>query len=123
MTHILVVEDHAANRKLVRDLLRLDGYQVLEASSADAGIACARAKRPELIIMDIQLPGMDGLAAIRILRADPATQAIPIIAVTAYAMQGDEQRILAAGCERYIAKPIQYREFQAIVRGVLGGTR
>lgn len=109
MSRILLVEDHPANRKLIGYILRRAGHEVREATTADEGIPMAIAEHPDLIIMDIQLPGTDGLAATRLLRADPGTRSIPILAVTAHAMRGDEKRILAAGCDGYVAKPIAHQ--------------
>jgi len=116
---ILIVEDNERNRKLVRDILQFRGYRTLEAESAEDGLRLARAQRPDLILMDIQLPGMDGIAALRELRADAATRAIPVIAVTASAMTHDRQRILAAGFDGYQTKPIRVLEFLAAVRELL----
>ena len=115
MATILVVEDNAANLKLATFLLESAGYTVLSASSAEAGLALARTDQPALILMDIQLPGMDGLQATALLKADAATRAIPVIALTALAMKGDEERIRAAGCDGYIAKPLDYKNFLAAV--------
>lgn len=112
---ILVVEDNPANMKLAVLLLEHAGYEVLRAVNADEGIAAARAGKPDMILMDIQLPGMDGLEATRLLKADPATRPITIIALTAFAMKGDEERIRTAGCDGYIAKPIEYKSFLAEV--------
>ncbi len=113
MPKILVVEDNPTNMKLVVMLLGRGGYTVIKAMDAEAGLALARTEQPDLILMDIQLPGMDGLAATALLKADEATRAIPVIALTALAMKGDEERILAAGCDGYIAKPLAYKEFLA----------
>lgn len=112
---VLVVEDNPANMKLAALLLEHAGHQVLRAESALDGIALARAEHPQLILMDIQLPGMDGLEATRHLKAAEVTRSIKVVALTAFAMQGDQERILAAGCDGYIAKPIQYKEFLAEV--------
>ncbi len=117
---ILVVEDNPANMKLVASLLGKEGYEVLRATDAPGGIAMAREQLPGLILMDIQLPGMDGLAATHLLKEDPATKHIPVIALTAFAMKGDEEKMLAAGCDGYIAKPIRYKEFLATVASFLG---
>jgi len=106
---ILVIEDNASNLKLVTDLLRKQDYVVVEAMDAEKGIQLARDERPDLILMDIQLPGMDGLTATRRLKNWDLTRDIPIIALTAFAMKGDERRILMAGCDDYIAKPIRYK--------------
>jgi len=109
---ILVIEDHPVNMKLTSDLLAKTGYTVLQASEAETGIRMARQDAPRLILMDIQLPGMDGLTAARLLKNDERTRDIPIIALTAFAMKGDEKRILATGCcDAYIAKPIRYKIF------------
>ncbi len=107
MATILVVEDHPLNMKLTRKLLTSAGYRVLEAPDAEAGLTAAHEAHPDLILMDIQLPGMDGLEATRNIKSDPELCAIPVIALTALAMQGDEQRILACGCDAYISKPLQ----------------
>ena len=119
---VLVVEDTPANMKLIDLLLRKAGHEVLQARNADEAITIARGERPQLILMDIQLPGMDGLAATRILKADEATRHIPVVALTALAMKGDEQRILAAGCDGYIAKPFDYRGFMEQLARLLPGS-
>jgi two-component system cell cycle response regulator DivK len=108
---VLVVEDNPANLTLAVFLLESAGHTVLSATDAEAGLAFARDERPDLILMDIQLPGMDGLDAIGQLKSDEATRAIPVIALTALAMKGDEERIRAAGCDGYIAKPMNYHDF------------
>jgi two-component system cell cycle response regulator DivK len=108
---VLVVEDTPANMKLITLLLHKAGHEVLQARSADEAIVAVRTQQPDLVLMDIQLPGMDGLTATRLLKQDEATRHIPVVALTAMAMPGDEQRILAAGCDGYIAKPIQYQSF------------
>jgi len=110
MARILVVEDNPANMKLATLVLRGCGHEVLQATDATDGLAAARRERPDLILMDVQLPGMDGLAATRQIKADPTTRNIPVIALTALAMQGDAERIGAAGCDGYVAKPIRYKE-------------
>jgi len=107
---ILVIDDNAINMKLVSDILSKAGYEVIEAGDAESGIVLAREELPDVILMDIQLPGMDGLEATRLLKNDPKTGHIRIIAVTAFAMKGDRERILQAGCDDYIAKPVVYRE-------------
>ena len=122
MGRILVVEDNAANMKLASFLLDSAGYAVLTASDAEAGLAIAREAKPDLILMDIQLPGMDGLRATAILKSDALTRDIPVIALTALAMKGDEDRILAAGCDDYIAKPIAYKSFLATVAAQLAAS-
>jgi two-component system, cell cycle response regulator DivK len=108
---VLVVEDTPANMKLASLLLQKAGHRVLQARSAAEAIALAQEHRPDLVLMDIQLPGMDGLAATRALKQDDATRRIPVLALTAFAMKGDRERMIAAGCDGYIAKPIQYRSF------------
>jgi two-component system cell cycle response regulator DivK len=120
MARVLVVEDNASNLTLSTFLLESAGHTVLSASDAESGLALARAEQPELILMDIQLPGMDGLQATALLKGDAATRAIPVIALTALAMKGDEQRIRAAGCDGYIAKPLSYKQFLATVAAQLG---
>ncbi len=112
MTHmILIVEDEPKNIKVVRDLLQANGFATLEAQNGQQGVDMARACRPDLILMDIQIPVLDGLEATRILKADPATRHIPILALTAYAMKGDEERVRAAGCDGYITKPLRLASF------------
>jgi two-component system cell cycle response regulator DivK len=116
MATILLVEDNETNMKLSVFLLESADHTVLTATNAEAGVALARERRPALILMDIQLPGIDGLQATMQLKSDPATRDIPVIALTALAMKGDEERIRAAGCDGYIAKPIDYRQFLETVR-------
>ena len=120
MAKILLVEDNPANLKLAEFLLRKAGHEVLAAEDAIAGIALARAQLPDLVLMDVQLPGMDGLEATRVLKSDPATRAVKVIALTAFAMKGDEEKMRSAGCDGYIAKPFQYQEFLAQVAAFLG---
>ncbi len=108
---ILVVEDNELNMKLVKGLIKIGKYRMLGASDAESGIQLIREQRPDLILMDIQLPGMDGLSATKILKKDPDVKDIPIVALTSYAMQGDKEKALAAGCTGYIAKPIDTRKF------------
>ena len=115
MANVLLVEDNADNLKLATFLLQSAGHTVISASNAEAGLALARSDHPELILMDIQLPGMDGLEATGLLKRDVATRSIPVIALTALAMKGDEERIRAAGCDGYIGKPMRYKEFLAAV--------
>jgi two-component system, cell cycle response regulator DivK len=115
MATVLVVEDNPTNMTLAVFLLTSAGHAVLSAVDAEAGLTLARAEVPDLILMDIQLPGMDGLEATALLKQDEATRAIPVIALTALAMKGDEQRIRAAGCDDYIAKPIRYQDFLATI--------
>ena len=116
MSTILVVEDNAANMRLSTFLLESAGHTVVAATSAEAGLALALDCRPDLILMDIQLPGMDGLQATALLKGNEATRGIPVIALTALAMKGDEERIRAAGCDGYIAKPLAYKDFLAVIR-------
>ncbi len=118
---ILIVEDNEKNRKLMRDVLRVKGYQTVEAETAEEGIRLAQETRPGLILMDLQLPAMNGIEALGNLRSDPKTEAIPVIAVTASAMTQDRQRIMAAGFDGYQTKPISVKEFLAAVRQVLDG--
>ena len=119
MATVLVVEDNAANMKLATFLLQGAGHTVLRAADAETGLTLARTAQPSLILMDIQLPGMDGLAATAVLKQDEATRAIPVIALTALAMKGDEERIRAAGCDGYIAKPMRYQEFLVAIAAQL----
>jgi two-component system, cell cycle response regulator DivK len=119
LAKVLVVEDNPINMTLAVFLLKSAGHTVLSASDAEAGLALAREEHPELILMDIQLPGMDGLEATGLLKRDLETRTIPVIALTALAMKGDEERILAAGCDGYIAKPMRYQEFLATIAAQL----
>ena len=116
---ILIVEDNEKNLKLVRDVLQFRGYQTLEATTGEDGVRQAKARTPDLILMDIQLPGMDGIAALGELRADPTTRAIPVMAVTASAMTQDRKKIMAAGFDGYQSKPIKVKEFMDAVREML----
>jgi CheY-like chemotaxis protein len=114
---ILIVDDNATNLKLVAYLLRANGYQVDTALDAESAIEVIGVSRPDLILMDIQLPGIDGLELTRRLKADPVTRDIVIVAVTAYAMKGDQDKAMAAGCDDYITKPIDTRALpEAIAR-------
>jgi two-component system cell cycle response regulator DivK len=115
MAKILIVEDNPANMTLAVFLLESAGHAVLSTTNAEAGLSLARDEQPDLILMDMQLPGMDGLRATLQLKRDQVTHNIPIIAVTALAMKGDEERIRAAGCDGYIAKPMRYQEFLAAI--------
>ncbi len=115
---ILIVEDNEQNMKLARDLLQVKGYRTLEADTAERGLELARERTPDLILMDIQLPGMDGVSALRQLKAEPATAAIPVAAFTASAMKDDRERIVDAGFDGYLTKPINIREFLATVRAL-----
>lgn len=120
---ILVVDDNPVNLKLVRVLLTGEGYEVRTAANAEDALAMLESFTPRLILMDIQLPGMDGLTLTRRLKADPATKGTIIVGLTAYAMKGDEERVLEAGCEGYVAKPIDTRTFPALVARYLGDER
>jgi two-component system cell cycle response regulator DivK len=116
---ILVIEDNDNNRMLVRDVLQATGYRLIEAENAEDGLRMAAEQRPAMILMDIQLPGMSGSEALQRLRANPATRAIPVIAVTASAMTQDRRHIMAAGFDGYQAKPISVRELLETVRQIL----
>jgi two-component system cell cycle response regulator DivK len=119
MARILIVEDNAANMKLASLLLHKGGHTALCAGDAETGLTLARAELPDLILMDIQLPGMDGLAATALLKKDPATAAIPVIALTAMAMKEDKEKTRVAGCDAYIAKPLRYQELFAAIDALL----
>jgi two-component system, cell cycle response regulator DivK len=116
---ILYVEDNAMNRQIVRDLLKRTSYQLIEAHDGEAGIALALEKRPDLILMDIQLPKISGLEATRRLRAEAATAKTPIIAITSFALSGDEQKATEAGATAYLAKPYSPRDLLGLIRRVL----
>jgi two-component system, cell cycle response regulator DivK len=116
---ILIVDDNAMNIDLVSFLLAADGMHVQAAADAEQASACIAAQHPDLILMDIQMPGVDGLELTRRLKSDAATRHIPIVALTAYAMKGDEARMLAAGCDGYIAKPVEVASFTRQVRSFL----
>ena len=107
---ILIVEDEPKNMKLLRDLLQRFGYEILEAPDGEQGVKITREKIPDLILMDIMMPKMDGLEATRIIKADNKTKHIPVIALTSYAMKGDREKTIEAGCDGYIAKPIDIQE-------------
>lgn len=115
MSRILLVEDNPPSRKLLTDHLRRVGHEVHGFERADAALEWLETSSVDLVIMDIQLPGIDGLTATRLLRERAATRDVPILAVTAHAMRGDEERILAAGCDAYVAKPIEHRPFLELV--------
>ena len=112
---ILIIEDNQLNLKLVKTLLQIAKHQVLEAGDAENGLEIAKEQLPDLILMDIQLPGMSGLEATRIIKQDPKLMGIPVVALTSFAMQGDEEKAMEAGCEGYITKPIDTREFTKTV--------
>ena len=115
MAKVLIIEDSTANMALAVFILQTAGYIVLSAVDAETGLMMAREKQPDLILMDIQLPGMDGLEATAQLKCGELTRNIPVIALTALAMKGDEERIRAAGCDGYIAKPVRYKELLAAI--------
>jgi two-component system cell cycle response regulator DivK len=119
---ILIVEDNEKNMKLVRDVLQAKGYKTLEAVTGEDGVRLAKEHRPELVLMDIQLPGINGIEALRQMRADPATASIPVIAVTASVMASDRRNITDAGFDGYVGKPLNLKEFlDAVARAVGGG--
>ena len=117
--HILIVEDQEDNRQILRDLLGNAGYALSEAENGEQALAAVAARRPDLILMDIQLPVMDGYEATRRIKADPATRSIPVIVVTSYALSGDDTRARAAGCDAYVSKPYSPRQLLAKVREFL----
>lgn len=119
MARVLIVEDNPANLKLSSLLIRNAGHTVQSAVDAETGVALARRDQPDLILMDVQLPGMDGLAATALLKNDPATSSIPIIALTALAMKADHEKSQTAGCDAYIVKPVRYQELYAAIDGLL----
>jgi two-component system, cell cycle response regulator DivK len=116
---ILVVEDQEDNRQIVRDLLTATDYEVMEAENGEEALAAVSKQRPDLILMDIQLPVMDGYEATRRIKADPALSAIPVIAVTSYALSGDEEKARAAGCDDFVPKPFSPRQLLAKIRQYL----
>jgi two-component system cell cycle response regulator DivK len=120
---ILIIEDNEKNRKLVRDILQVKGYQTIESETAEEGIKLALAKSPALILMDIQLPGIDGITALKQLRAEPKTKSIPVIAITASAMTHNRKTMLAEGFDGYQTKPIGLKEFLGEIERVLAVRR
>ena len=116
---ILIIEDNEKNRKLARDVLQVKGYRTIESEAAEEGLQLASSQSPALILMDIQLPGMDGITAMKQLKADPATASIPIIAITASAMTNNRQAMLAEGFDGYQTKPITLKDFLGEVERVL----
>jgi len=118
---ILIVEDEPRNLKLLRDLLQVSGYTTIEATDGKQGVGLARAEKPDLILMDIMMPVMDGLEATRTLKANAATRNIPILALTSYAMKGDKESILGAGCDGYLTKPIDIQGLLKEVARYLSG--
>jgi two-component system, cell cycle response regulator DivK len=119
MKRILVIEDQEDNRAILRDLLTTVGYELVEAVNGADGVAKAEAEKPDLILMDIQMPVMDGYEATRRIKAIPACASIPVIAVTSYALSGDEAKTRAAGCDGYVAKPYSPRQMLATIRSFL----
>ena len=117
---ILVIEDHEDNRRIVRDLLTPSGYELIEAVTGEDGVAMAETGRPDLILMDIQLPVVDGYEATRRIKLDPALKATPIIAVSSFAMKGDEEKARACGCDHYVTKPYSPLKLLRVVREHLG---
>jgi len=120
MSLVLIVEDNERNLKLVRDVLQVKGYSTIEAGTAEDGIKLAAERKPDVILMDIQLPGMNGIDALKVLRSDPATAKIPVVAVTASVMQQDRTLITQAGFDGYVGKPINIKEFLGAVQTALG---
>ena len=120
MSPILIVEDNEKNLKLVRDVLQAKGYATIQAGTAEEGLELARAHKPGLILMDIHLPGMSGIEALKVLRAEAATAAIPVIAITASVMKESVREVMAAGFNAFIEKPIDVRGFLDKVRGIVG---
>lgn len=120
MATVLIIEDNPANMKLSSLLVRNAGHTVLCAVDAETGLTLAHQEKPDLILMDVQLPGMDGLAATMLLKWDPATASIPVIALSALAMKGDEENSRSAGCDAFIAKPLRYQELYAAIDRLLG---
>lgn len=123
MSLILIVEDNDKNMKLVRDVLQAKGYATAEAGTAEEGLRLAQEVHPDAILMDIQLPGISGLDALKVLRGEPATATIPVIAITASVMDQDRANIIAAGFDDYISKPISLKQFIETVRTVVEGKR
>lgn len=119
MSLVLIIEDNDRNLELVRDILQAKGYRTLEASTAEDGLEIARRQAPDLILMDIQLPGMSGIEALRVLRDDPATAALLVVAITASVMKADREQIMRAGFNGFIEKPITVRSFLEVVEGAL----
>ena len=122
MARVLIVDDNPVNLKLVAYLVKAQGYEVDTAIDAGAALAALQARRPDVILMDLQLPGVDGLELTRRIKADPATRDVAIIAVTAYAMTGDREKALAAGCDDYVTKPIDTRARPGVIARYIGRT-
>ncbi len=123
MSLVLIVEDNEKNMKLARDILKAKGYQTAEAVTGEEGVKIAMERKPDLVLMDIQLPGINGIEAFRQLRADPATARIPVVAITASVTPTDRSQITAAGFDAFISKPISLKEFVDTVKRVLEGTK
>lgn len=119
MSLVLIIEDNDRNLELVRDILQAKGYRTLEAGTAEDGLEIARGQAPDLILMDIQLPGMSGIEALKVLRDDPATAALPVVAITASVMKSDRDQIMRAGFDGFIEKPITVRSFLEVVERAL----
>ena len=119
MSLVLIIEDNDKNLELVRDILQAKGYSTLEAGTAEGGLEIARRQKPDLVLMDIQLPGMDGIQALKALRDNPATAALPVVAITASVMKADREQIMRAGFDGFIEKPITVRSFLEAVEGAL----
>ncbi|MFP4320925.1 MAG: response regulator [Anaerolineales bacterium] len=119
MKRILYVEDNYQNKRLVRKILKAKGYEVLEADDGETGVEMATKELPDLILMDISIPGIDGIEATRIIKANPETEGIPVVALTANAMRGDRERFLAAGCDNYLPKPISSPDLLRVIREYL----
>lgn len=120
MARILIVEDNPANLKLAATILAYAGHETFDAANGEEGVVAARRELPDLILMDVQMPGMNGLEATNLLKQDPATAAIPVLGLTAFAMKGDAERILAAGCDAYLPKPYSHTQLTEAVANLLG---
>ena len=120
---LLIVDDNPSNLKLLRALLSAEGFQVRTASNADEAMQALAQGRPDLVLTDVQMPGMDGLEFTRRLKADPLTHDVPVVAITAYAMSGDEAKAIEAGCDAYVSKPIDTRALPGLLHGLLGRTK
>jgi len=116
---VLMIEDQEDNRRIIRDLLTANGYEVLEATTGESGVTAAQREHPDLILMDIQLPGIDGYETTRRIKGDASLSKVPVIAVTSYALSGDDQKAFAAGCDGYVTKPFSPRALLAKVREFL----
>ena len=123
MSLILIVEDNDKNLKLVRDVLQVKGYETVDAGTAEVGLKIARERSPALVLMDIQLPGMSGIDALKVLRADPATAGIPVVAITASVMQQDRQEIMRAGFDGFIEKPVNLKNLLETVQKAVKGKK